>query len=69
VDHQEREIYVQNVGLQSHGMANPDLGLACYRNGRLLHQLTGVDHYPCDPRIAFQEFSPRAGDDFTALAS
>lgn len=69
VDHQEREIYVQNVGLQSHGMANPDLGLACYRNGRLLHQLTGVDHYPCDPRIAFQEFSPRAGDGFTALAS
>jgi lysine N6-hydroxylase len=68
VDHQESEIYVQNVGLQSHGMANPDLGLACYRNGRLLHQLTGVDHYPCDPRIAFQEFSPRAGGDFTALA-
>ncbi|WXL26053.1 SidA/IucD/PvdA family monooxygenase [Ectopseudomonas mendocina] len=68
VDHRECEIYVQNVGLQSHGMANPDLGLACYRNGRLLHQLTGVDHYPSDPRIAFQEFSPSAGGHFTLLA-
>jgi lysine N6-hydroxylase len=68
VDHHDSEIYVQNAGLQSHGMANPDLGLACYRNGRLLHQLTGVDHYPSDPRIAFQEFSPGSNSGFVQRA-
>ncbi len=67
VDHENNEIFVQNVGLQSHGLTNPDLGLACFRNSRLLHQLTGTDFYPCEPRTAFQDFAPRADSGFDAI--
>lgn len=67
VDHHNREIYVQNVGLQSHGLTNPDLGLACYRNSRLLAELTGQDPYPCEPRTAFQDFAPAADSGFELL--
>lgn len=67
VDHQNREIYVQNVGLQSHGLTNPDLGLACYRNSRLLAELTGQDPYPCEPHTAFQDFAPAADSGFELL--
>lgn len=67
VDHDNREIYVQNVGLQSHGLTNPDLGLACHRNSRLLAELTGQDAYPCEPRSAFQDFLPAADSGFEAL--
>lgn len=67
VDHENREIFVQNVGLQSHGLTSPDLGLACYRNSRLLLELTGHDFYPCEPRTAFQDFVPRADSGFVAI--
>lgn len=69
VDHHNREIYVQNVGLHSHGLTNPDLGLACYRNSRLLAELTGRDAYPCEPRTAFQDFAPAAGSGFELVDS
>lgn len=69
VDHENREIYVQNVGLHSHGLVNPDLGLACFRNSRLLLELTGKDAYPCEPQTAFQDFAPRDGSGFLPLAS
>lgn len=67
VDHENKEIYVQNVGLHSHGLTNPDLGLACYRNSRLLAELTGQDVYPCEPRTAFQDFAPSADSGFELL--
>ena len=67
VDHENREIFVQNVGLQSHGLTNPDLGLACYRNSRLLLELTGQDVYPCESRTAFQDFVPTADSGFVAI--
>ena len=67
VDHGDSEIYVQNVGLHSHGLTNPDLGLACWRNGRLLHELTGHDAYPCEARTAYQDFQPPADCGFVAL--
>jgi len=67
VDHQNSEIYVQNVGLHSHGLTNPDLGLACWRNGRLLNELTGRDAYPCEARTTYQDFQPPADCGFVAL--
>ncbi|MEC5343734.1 SidA/IucD/PvdA family monooxygenase [Brenneria populi] len=67
VDHEDREIFVQNVGLQSHGLTNPDLGLACHRNSRLLRELTGYDYYPGELRTAFQDFQPPADSGFVAL--
>lgn len=69
VDHEHTEIFVQNVGLHSHGLIGPDLGLACYRNSRLLHKLTGIDFYPCEERTAFQDFVPRASSGFETLGS
>lgn len=68
VDHENRDIYVQNVGLHSHGLTNPDLGLACYRNSRLLAELTGQDAYPCEPHTAFQDFAPAVDSGFELLA-
>lgn len=67
VDHLNQEIYVQNVGLHSHGLTNPDLGLACWRNSRLLNELLGKDAYPCEARTAFQDFKPPVGSGFVAL--
>lgn len=67
VDHNNCEIFVQNVGLQSHGLTNPDLGLACYRNSRLLRELCNHDHYPAEPRVTFQDFRPPADSGFVPL--
>lgn len=67
VDHDNCEIFVQNVGLQSHGLTNPDLGLACFRNSRLLAELTGRDVYPSEARTAFQDFAPTGDSGFVAL--
>lgn len=67
IDHDNREIFVQNIGLHSHGLTNPDLGLACYRNSRLLRELTGHDHYPAEARVTFQDFHPPANSGFEAL--
>ena len=42
IDHDGGEIYVQNTGLLSHGVTNPDLGFCCHRNSLILRELTGV---------------------------
>ncbi|WP_310631037.1 SidA/IucD/PvdA family monooxygenase [Paraburkholderia sp.] len=51
------EVFVQNAGLYSHGLTNPDLGMSCYRNSCILRELTGVEHYKIERRIALQDFS------------
>ena len=50
------EIFVQNAELHTHGFVTPDLGMACYRNSVLLKELTGIEHYPIESKIAFQDF-------------
>jgi lysine N6-hydroxylase len=57
IDVNERDIFVQNAGLLSHGLTNPDLGMSCYRNSCILRELTGVEHYKIERRIALQDFS------------
>ena len=57
IDIDERNIFVQNAGLYSHGLTNPDLGMSCYRNSCILRELTGVEHYKIEQRIALQDFS------------
>ncbi|MEX3690277.1 lysine N(6)-hydroxylase/L-ornithine N(5)-oxygenase family protein [Paraburkholderia sp. BR14263] len=57
IDVSGREIFVQNAGLYSHGLTNPDLGMSCYRNSCILRELTGVEHYKIERRIALQDFS------------
>ncbi|CAD6553004.1 L-lysine N6-monooxygenase [Paraburkholderia hiiakae] len=57
IDVSGHEIFVQNAGLYSHGLTNPDLGMSCYRNSCILRELTGVEHYKIERRIALQDFS------------
>ncbi len=57
VDHGGDEIFVQNVGLHTHGFVTPDLGMVCYRNACIIKTVTGKEHYPIERSIAFQQFS------------
>lgn len=61
IDAHGGEIYVQNAELHSHGFVTPDLGMACYRNSQIIKEITGIEYYPIEQRIAFQEFGPGAG--------
>ncbi|TGD57023.1 lysine N(6)-hydroxylase/L-ornithine N(5)-oxygenase family protein [Flavobacterium humi] len=56
IDTAGNEIFVQNAELHTHGFVTPDLGMACYRNSYIIRELTGVEHYPIETRIAFQQF-------------
>ncbi|SEG79647.1 lysine N6-hydroxylase [Actinacidiphila yanglinensis] len=58
IDVTGRGIYVQNAELHTHGFASPDLGMAAYRNSRIIrHLLDGEEPYRVETAIAFQEFS------------
>ena len=61
------EIFVQNAGPHTHGMTNPDLGMSCYRNSWILRELTGVEHYKIERRVAIQDFAIPATPDFVRL--
>jgi len=67
IDVNERDIFVQNAGLYSHGLTNPDLGMSCYRNSCILRELTGVEHYKIEQRIALQDFSIPNTDAFVKM--
>ncbi|MEQ1965012.1 lysine N(6)-hydroxylase/L-ornithine N(5)-oxygenase family protein [Xenorhabdus khoisanae] len=55
IDH-NNEIFVQNVELHTHGFVTPDLGMASYRNSRLIQEITGAEYYVIEKSIAFQQF-------------
>ncbi|CAB3774499.1 L-lysine N6-monooxygenase [Paraburkholderia humisilvae] len=67
IDINEGEIFVQNAGVLSHGLTNPDLGMCCYRNSCILRELTGVEHYKIEQRIALQDFSVPETDAFVKI--
>ena len=67
IDVGESDIFAQNAGLYSHGLTNLDLGMSCYRNSCILRELTGVEHYPIERRIALQDFSVPASDAFSKV--
>lgn len=62
------EVFVQNAGCLSHGVTNPDLGLACHRNACIIRALTGVAYYPIETRTTLQDFAPRADSPFVEVA-
>jgi len=68
VDLEGGEIFVQNAGLASHGVTNPDLGLACHRNACIIQGLTGIAYYPIETGTTLQDFAPRAGSPFVEVA-
>jgi lysine N6-hydroxylase len=57
IDTTGRGIYVQNAELHTHGFAAPDLGMAAYRNSRIIRELLGREYYRVETAIAFQEFT------------
>lgn len=61
VDVTGRDVFVQNAGFHALGLTSPDLGMSCLRNAALVKELTGVDHYPVEERIALQHFEPPLG--------
>jgi lysine N6-hydroxylase len=67
VDVEGREIFVQNAGCHSHGVTNPDLGLACHRNACIIRALTGVEYYPIETQTTLQDFAPRADGAFVEV--
>ncbi|WP_417799234.1 lysine N(6)-hydroxylase/L-ornithine N(5)-oxygenase family protein [Tenacibaculum sp.] len=56
IDKNNNEIFVQNVELHTHGFVTPDLGMAAYKNSYIIKEITGVEHYPIEQKIAFQQF-------------
>ncbi|MBE9610642.1 lysine N(6)-hydroxylase/L-ornithine N(5)-oxygenase family protein [Chitinilyticum piscinae] len=50
------DIFVQNAELHSHGLAAPDLTMACYRNSVILREILGYAPYPIEERVSFQTF-------------
>lgn len=58
VDIHGQEIFIQNAGFESHGLIDQDLGMSCYRNSRILREITGRDIYPIESQFAFQSFKP-----------
>jgi lysine N6-hydroxylase len=69
VDVEGREIFVQNAGCHTHGVTNPDLGLACHRNAHIVRGLTGVEAYPIETRTTLQDFAPRDDGAFVEVAA
>jgi lysine N6-hydroxylase len=57
IDGERASIFVQNAAPHIHGLINPDLGMGCYRNSRILEGLTGIRHYEVERDTALQDFS------------
>ncbi len=56
IDINKNEVFVQNAELHTHGFVTPDLGMAAYRNSYIIKEMTGVEHYSIENKIAFQQF-------------
>lgn len=57
IDKNKNEIFVQNAELHTHGFVTPDLGMVAYRNSCIIKEMTGVEHYAIEQKIAFQQFA------------
>ncbi|HEX8780585.1 MAG TPA: SidA/IucD/PvdA family monooxygenase [Nocardioides sp.] len=56
VDHDDREVFVQNAEEHTHGFVAPDLGMGAFRNSVIINEIAGREVYPVEKRIAVQEF-------------
>lgn len=54
----DKTVFVQNIGLYTHGISAPDLGMGCYRNAIIINTILNKEVYPVEQRICFQEFLP-----------
>jgi lysine N6-hydroxylase len=62
IDNNGSEVFVQNAELHTHGFVTPDLGMACYRNSYIIKEITGIEYYTVETKIAFQEFGVPAAE-------
>jgi lysine N6-hydroxylase len=62
IDADANAVFVQNAELHTHGFVTPDLGMACYRNSYIIREITGIEHYAVETKIAFQEFGVPASE-------
>lgn len=67
VDMVGNQVFIQNAGLESHGVTNPDLGMNCYRNARIINAIAQREVYYVDCNTTFQAFSPEGNDQFLRL--
>ncbi|MDG9716699.1 lysine N(6)-hydroxylase/L-ornithine N(5)-oxygenase family protein [Streptomyces sp. DH24] len=57
VDVTGKGVFLQNAGVHTHSVTSPDLGMGAYRNSYIIREMLGVEYYPVEKTIAFQEFS------------
>ncbi|MDP1850581.1 MAG: SidA/IucD/PvdA family monooxygenase [Solirubrobacteraceae bacterium] len=57
----DRQLFVQNAELHTHGVGAPDLGLGAHRNAVIVNALCGREVYPVRERNVFQTFGPPPG--------
>ena len=67
IDQNESEIFVQNVELHTHGFVTPDLGMASYKNSKIIELITGTSHYLVENKIAFQQFEVSKAEEIPAI--
>ena len=67
VDMAGDEVFIQNAGLESHGVTNSDLGMNCYRNARIINAIMQREVYSIERNTTFQSFSPEGNDSFVPL--
>ena len=68
VDKAGNEVFIQNAGFDSHGLTNPDLGLNCFRNARIINAITQREVYVIERNTTFQSFTPQGDDSFLELS-
>ncbi|AHG64652.1 lysine N(6)-hydroxylase/L-ornithine N(5)-oxygenase family protein [Advenella mimigardefordensis] len=69
VDLSGDEVYIQNAGFDSHGLTNPDLGLNCFRNARIINAIMKREVYAIDTGTTFQAFTPQQNNQFFPLSA
>ncbi len=56
----DRRIYAVNAGLQSHGIAEPQLSLTAWRSARIINDLIGKSLLDTEPETELIQWSPQA---------
>lgn len=54
----DNNLFAQNVGIYTHGISAPDLGMGCYRNAIIINQIMKKEVFSVEESICFQEFLP-----------
>ncbi len=56
VDHDDREVFVQNAEEHTHSLSAPDLGMGAFRSATIINAMCGREVYAVERDIAYQRF-------------